>query len=197
MRCPGPLPGPRSQAPGRRPGHRSRDPRANRAGRRLQSAVVETSATDELAAAVGRLARVDRALGRVIAAVGPPSLGPPADTAFAALVRSITFQQLGGRAAAAIHGRLLDRLPGGPTPAGVLALSDAELRAAGLSAGKSASIRDLAAKVLDGMVPLAGIEALPDEEVVERLSTVRGIGRWTAEMFLIFHLRRLGVLLVD
>ena len=155
--------------------------------------MVETSATDELAAAADRLARVDPALGRVIAAVGPPSLRPPADTAFAALVRSITFQQLAGRAAAAIHGRLLERLPGGPTPAGVLALSDAELRAAGLSAGKSASIRDLAAKVLDGMVPLAGIEALPDEEVVERLSTVRGIGRWTAEMFLIFQLRRLDV----
>jgi DNA-3-methyladenine glycosylase II len=159
--------------------------------------LVESNTTDDLAAASGVLARLDPALGRVIAAVGPPELRPPADSAFAALVRSITFQQLAGRAATAIHGRLLERLPGGPSPEGVLALSDADLRAAGLSGAKMASIRDLAARVMDGTVPLDGLDPLSDDEIIERLSRVRGIGRWTAEMFLMFHLRRLDVWPVD
>jgi DNA-3-methyladenine glycosylase II len=100
------------------------------------------------------------------------------------------FQQLAGRAATAIHGRFVAVLAGGCTPEAVLALPEPEFRAAGLSGAKTASIRDLAARVVDGTVPLAEIEALSDEVVIERLSQVRGIGRWTAEMFLIFHLRR-------
>ncbi len=158
---------------------------------------MERSTPDDLAAAAGELARRDPALGRVIAAAGPPVFRPPADSAFAALIRAITFQQLAGRAAMAIHGRLMDRLPGGPTPQGVLALSDADMRAAGLSGAKTASIRDLAAKVADGTVPLDSLDSLSDTEVVERLSRVRGIGRWTAEMFLMFHLLRLDVWPVD
>jgi 3-methyladenine DNA glycosylase/8-oxoguanine DNA glycosylase len=117
-------------------------------------------------------------------------LRPPLESAFAALVRSIAFQQLAGRAAAAIHGRFVAALDGAVTPAAVLALPEEAFRAAGMSAAKTASVRDLAAKVADGTVPLDGVEALSDDEIVERLSRVRGIGRWTAEMFLIFQLGR-------
>ena len=122
--------------------------------------------------------------------MGPPHIRPPQDTYFAALCRSIVFQQLAGRAAAAIHGRFL--LAVGPelTHEAVLGANEADLRAAGLSAAKTASLRDLAARVGDGTVPLDGIEALGDDEIVARLVSVRGIGRWTAEMFLIFQLRR-------
>lgn len=107
------------------------------------------------------------------------------------------YQQLAGKAAAAIHGRLLGLFDGTPTPSAVLALNDQDLRAAGLSAAKVASIRDLAAKVEDRTVPLDETSSLPDDEIVRRLSSVRGIGRWTAEMFLIFELRRLDVWPVD
>jgi DNA-3-methyladenine glycosylase II len=152
---------------------------------------------DLLAAAAAEIGRRDPALGRVIAAVGAPQLRRPQESTFAALVRSITFQQLAGRAASAIHGRFLAALPDGGTPESVLALPEPAFRAAGLSAAKTASIRDLAAKALDGTVPLQGLEALTDEEIIERLSLVRGIGRWTAEMLLIFHLRRPDVWPVD
>jgi len=153
--------------------------------------------TEELAAAAAEIARRDPALGRVIAATGPPALRPPMESAFASLVRSITFQQLAGRAAAAIHGRFLAAMPDGTTPEAVLALPEPAFRAAGMSGAKTASIRDLAARVVDGTVPLDGLEALPDDEIVTRLSLVRGIGRWTAEMFLIFQLRRPDVWPVD
>jgi DNA-3-methyladenine glycosylase II len=110
-------------------------------------------------------------------------------------VRSVVHQQLAGAAAVAIHGRLVLALDGDVTPAALLALSPETLRAAGLSANKSASLRDLATKVLDGTVVLAprGLARESDEEVIARLSTVRGIGRWTAQMFLLFQLRRLDV----
>ncbi|HXM53806.1 MAG TPA: DNA-3-methyladenine glycosylase 2 family protein [Candidatus Dormibacteraeota bacterium] len=156
-----------------------------------------TADAETFAAAADELARRDPALARVIAAVGPPQLRPPLESSFASLVRSITFQQLAGRAAAAIHGRFVAALPDGMTPGGVLALPETAFRAAGMSGAKTASIRDLAAKMVDGTVPLDEIEALSDDEIVERLSRVRGIGRWTAEMFLIFHLRRPDVWPVD
>jgi DNA-3-methyladenine glycosylase II len=124
-------------------------------------------------------------------------LRPPLEGYFAALVRAIAFQQLAGRAAAAIHGRFLENFGNGLTPEAVLALPEPAFRSAGLSGAKTASIRDLAAKTLDGTVPLAGLEGYSDDEIVERLSRVRGIGRWTAEMFLIFQLRRLDVWPVD
>ena len=136
-------------------------------------------------------------MARVIAVVGPPRLRPPAESAFAALVRSISFQQLAGRAAAAIHGRFVANFADGFNAEAVLALPEAAFRGAGLSAAKTASIRDLAARVVDGSVPLDRIEECSDDEIVERLSTVRGIGRWTAEMFLIFQLRRPDVWPVD
>ena len=128
-------------------------------------------------------------------AVGPPVLRAPQDTHFAALVRSVLYQQLAGAAAAAIHARLLEALGGDVSPGALLGLPPGMLRAVGLSANKAASLCDLAAKVLDGTVVLAprGLGRESDEEVIARLSTVRGIGRWTAQMFLLFQLRRLDV----
>ncbi len=134
-------------------------------------------------------------IAALAAAAGPIRLRPPQDSHFAALVRAITYQQLAGAAAAAIHGRLVLALDGTVEPAAVVAISDGALRAAGLSANKAASLRDLAAKVLDGTVVLEpkGIARESDEEVIARLTTVRGIGEWTAQMFLMFQLRRLDV----
>ena len=147
------------------------------------------------AGAAARLAATDPVMGRLVDAVGPPALRPPMETAFAALVRSVLYQQLAGRAAAAIHGRLVAALEGHVVPERVLALPPESLRAVGLSASKATSIQDLAAKVLDGTVVLdpEGLRREGDEEVVSRLTTVRGIGRWTAEMFLMFQLQRLDV----
>ena len=122
--------------------------------------------------------------------LGPPVLRDPQPTAFAALVRSITFQQLAGRAAAAIHARLLARLGGTADPGLALALGEEAYREAGLSSAKTASIRDLAGKVLAGEVRLESLDGMDDEEVIAELIKVRGVGRWTAEMFLIFQLRR-------
>ncbi len=128
---------------------------------------------------------------------GPFRLPKPASDHFAALAESILYQQLAGAAAAAIHRRFVALFDGDLSPKTVLALRPQKLRAAGLSGSKTVSIRDLAAKVADGTVPLDAIGRLPDEEIITRLSVVRGIGRWTAEMFLIFQLRRLDVWPVD
>jgi DNA-3-methyladenine glycosylase II len=146
-------------------------------------------------AAARDLAARDPVVAELVARAGPPRLGPPSATHFAALVRSVLYQQLAGAAAAAIHARLIVALDGEVTPTRLAALSDETLRAAGLSANKARSLRDLAAKVIDGTVVLdpRGLARAPDDEVVARLATVRGIGRWTAEMFLIFQLRRLDV----
>jgi DNA-3-methyladenine glycosylase II len=129
--------------------------------------------------------------------VGPFRLPPPTTDHFGALAESILYQQLAGFAAAAIHRRFVALFDGELTPAAVLAVSEKRLRSAGLSGSKAASIKDLAAKVADGTVPLERISRLRDDDIVERLSVVRGIGRWTAEMFLIFQLRRLDVWPVD
>jgi DNA-3-methyladenine glycosylase II len=119
----------------------------------------------------------------------------PQESHFAALVRAIVYQQLAGAAASAIHGRLVVALGGVAEPAALLALPPETLRQVGLSANKAASLRDLAAKVLEGTVVLnpRGLSRESDEEVIARLSTVRGIGVWTAQMFLMFQLRRLDV----
>jgi DNA-3-methyladenine glycosylase II len=154
-------------------------------------------ASEDFAAAAAELARRDPEMARTIETAGPPDIRPPQENGFGALVRAITFQQLAGRAASAIHGRFLAAMPDGLTPEAVLALPETAFRAAGLSGAKTASIRDLAAKVADGAVPLGDVDGLPDDEIVERLSSVRGIGRWTAEMFLIFQLRRPDVWPVD
>ncbi|HTX85442.1 MAG TPA: DNA-3-methyladenine glycosylase 2 family protein, partial [Streptosporangiaceae bacterium] len=147
------------------------------------------------AAAAAILAEQDPVMRRLVAAAGPARVRPPAESHFEALVRAIVYQQLAGAAAAAIHGRLIAALGGQVTPQRLLSLPDEALRSAGLSASKTASLRDLAAKIGDGTVVLdpAGLRAESDAEVVARLSTVRGIGKWTAEMFLMFQLRRLDV----
>jgi DNA-3-methyladenine glycosylase II len=134
-------------------------------------------------------------MAALVAAAGPIRLRRPQESSFAALVRAITYQQLAGAAAATIHGRLLVALDGVVEPGAVLALSDEAMRAAGLSGNKTASLRDLATKVLDGTVILEPrrIRRESDEEVISRLIAVRGIGEWTAQMFLIFQLRRLDV----
>jgi DNA-3-methyladenine glycosylase II len=134
-------------------------------------------------------------MGRLVAEAGPPDLRSPGETHFEALVRAIVYQQLAGAAASAIHGRLIGAMDGDVTPQNLMAQSNEKLRAAGLSARKTASLQDLAAKVLDGSVVLdpAGLRAESDDEVIERLSSVLGIGRWTAQMFLMFQLQRLDV----
>ncbi len=148
-----------------------------------------------LSAAASRLADRDGVMAGLVDAFGLPRLSRPGDTHFAALVRSIVFQQLAGAAASTIHRRLVVALGGDVTPEAMLGTSPEDLRAAGLSGNKAASVCDLAAKVLDGTVVLdpRGLAREGDEEVIERLTTVRGIGRWTAEMFLMFQLRRLDV----
>jgi DNA-3-methyladenine glycosylase II len=147
------------------------------------------------AAVCAELARRDPVLAGLVERHGVYRLhaAPRADQRFAALAQSITYQQLAGRAAAAIHGRLVAALGGEVTPTSVLALSEDDLRACGLSRAKAASIRDLALKVDSGQVALDRIGRLSDDDVVEHLVQVRGIGRWTAEMFLMFSLRRLDV----
>jgi DNA-3-methyladenine glycosylase II len=143
------------------------------------------------AAATAEVGRRDPALAAVIARAGPIKLRPrDPDGPFGALVRSIVYQQLAGRAAAAIHGRVRALVPGPLTPEALLVLPDEALRGAGLSGAKMASVRDLAARTADGRLRLAGVRRLPDDVIVAQLSEVRGIGRWTAEMFLLFELRR-------
>jgi DNA-3-methyladenine glycosylase II len=147
------------------------------------------------AGAAAILAERDPVMRRLVAEAGPARVRPPTDSHFGALVRAIVYQQLAGRAAAAIHGRLIAALDGRVEPVPLLSLPDETLRSVGLSGAKAASLRDLAAKVLDGTVVLdpAGLRRESDADVVARLTTVRGIGKWSAEMFLMFQLRRLDV----
>ena len=151
-----------------------------------------------LRAAIDEATSRDRVLARLVERVGPIEHRPrDPDGPFGALVRAIVFQQLAGHAARAIHGRVVAAVGGTLTPETVYAASDAALRTAGLSANKLASLRDLSSKVLDGSVVLGRTPRRSDEELVAALVTVRGIGRWTAEMYLMFELRRLDVWPVD
>src|SRR5437763_1880471 len=136
-------------------------------------------------------------MAALIKRTGPVDLRDPLDDSFAALVRSIMYQQLAGAAATAIHGRFLKLFGVALSPAAVLALPAGLMRGAGVSGSKEAAITDLARKVADGTVPLGDVESLTDDELKARLVQVRGIGPWTAEMFLIFQLRRLDVWPVD
>ena len=135
-------------------------------------------------------------MARVIAKVGPCRFGPRTDhTHFYHLCRAIVYQQLSTGAATTIHGRFVALFPTSPPhPRDVAAAQDAPLRAAGLSRQKAAYIRDLAAKVHDGSLPLDRIASLPDEEVIAALTQVKGIGKWSAQMFLMFRLGRPDVL---
>jgi DNA-3-methyladenine glycosylase II len=143
-------------------------------------------------AAALELAEHDPVLARLVSEAGLPSFPVPTETHFATLVRAITYQQLAGNAARAIHGRLITALGDEVAPERLLELSDEALRGAGLSANKTASLRDLSAKVLDGTVVLEPrrLARLSDAEIAARLMSVRGIGQWTAEIFLMFQLRR-------
>jgi DNA-3-methyladenine glycosylase II len=151
--------------------------------------------TRSFPAAAAILAERDPVLRRLVDETGPPRMARQTEGHLATLVRAIVYQQLAGAAAAAIHGRLIAALGGAVTPEGLLALSGEQLRAAGLSGRKSESLRDLAAKVLDGTVVLdpRRLRGESDAEVIARLSSVRGVGAWTAQMFLLFQLRRLDV----
>jgi DNA-3-methyladenine glycosylase II len=159
--------------------------------------VASAPIADELIRGTRLVARRDPALARLIKSVGPVELRDPFGDGFAALVRSIMYQQLAGAAATAIHARFLKLFADGLSPAAVLALPEGAMRTAGVSGSKAAAIADLARKVHDGIVPLHDVDALSDDELVARMVQVRGIGRWTAEMFLIFQLRRLDVWPVD
>ena len=150
------------------------------------------------AEAVAHLKRVDPVLGDVIDRVGPYAI-PRRPERFQALVRAIIFQQLAGRAAQTIYERFVKAVGGKrfPTPALVLAASDETLRAAGLSRGKMAYIRDLAGHVRDRTLNFHRFSGMDDDAIVADLTRVRGIGRWTAEMFLMFNLHRPDVFPVD
>ena len=144
--------------------------------------------------AVAHLCQADKKLARLIKKVGPCRLEPQTRRApFQALVRSVTFQQLNGKAAETIVGRVLALFPGKrfPTPDDLLAMPDEKLRAAGLSRNKTAAVKDIAAKTIAGVVPDArAIKRLSNEEILERLTSVRGVGPWTVEMLLMFTLGR-------
>jgi len=161
----------------------------------------------DFALALRALTAADPKLGRLIQRAGPFTMRiASAQSPFEALVESIVYQQLHGKAAATIHRRLLESFApvptlevsgtgSHPTPQQILDCPNAQLRAAGLSANKALALRDLAAKTLDGTVPtLAHIRRMSDAAIIEHLTQVRGIGKWTVEMLLIFRLGRPDVL---
>jgi 3-methyladenine DNA glycosylase/8-oxoguanine DNA glycosylase len=144
------------------------------------------------------LMSADPAMGELIRRVGEFTMRPePTHSLFQALARSIVYQQLTGKAAATILGRVtrLFAPKRFPTPGNLLEISPQRLREAGLSTAKTAALKDLAARALDGTVPsLPRVRRMHDEEIIERLTAVRGVGRWTVEMLLIFKLGRPDVL---
>jgi 3-methyladenine DNA glycosylase/8-oxoguanine DNA glycosylase len=147
--------------------------------------------------AAAHIAAKDKRLAPIIEAIGPMTLElAAAQSTFDALAESIVYQQLTGRAAATIHGRLCALFPRKRLrPEGILAMGDDPLRSAGLSRAKVLALRDLSARTLDGSVPsIRELVAMSDDAIVETLVKVRGIGRWTVEMLLIFRLGRPDVL---
>lgn len=143
----------------------------------------------------------DRVMARLIAEVGPFQGWPPSANPFRALSRSIIFQQLSGAAAGTIFRRFIGiwglEDEQFPDPAQVLAETDEVLRGVGLSRQKMASVRSIAEHFGSGELSLENFEAWTDEEIIAHLTQVRGVGRWTAEMFLMFHLGRPDVLPVN
>jgi len=163
------------------------------------------AATIDIERAVAHLRQADDVMAMVVEAVGPPRLREPSPTAFQALARSIIFQQLSGKAASTILGRFVGLFREGataedavdgffPEPAQVLALDDEAMRSAGVSRQKAASLRDLAGHFAEGKLSIERFDEWSDEEVIAHLLPVRGIGRWTAQMFLMFQLHRPDVL---
>jgi DNA-3-methyladenine glycosylase II len=150
-----------------------------------------------LRTAAAALSAADPRLAAIIEQVGPCTLRPEREGSHLdAIVRSIVYQQLSGAAAATIHARVLAQCgAGGRLTADRLATIDpAALRAAGLSTAKSAAVQDLARHVVDGRLPVEALDEMPDDEVIASLVQVRGIGPWTAQMFLMFRLGRPDVL---
>jgi DNA-3-methyladenine glycosylase II len=168
---------------------------ASRASHPRSAAPARRGTAAAYAEATRVLAQREPVIADLIARAGPMRLRRSNMTHFAALVQAIVYQQLAGAAARAIHGRLIAAMDEDVAPERLIALSDETLRGVGLSGAKVLSLRDLAAKVLDGSVELAprALARQSDEEVTSRLSTVRGIGPWSAQMFMIFQLRRLDV----
>ncbi len=142
------------------------------------------------------LAAADPALGDLIGAVGPCTQEPHGNAPNPAQMRSVVYQQLSGKAAGTIYGRVLERFGGlVPEPEALLATPPDDLRACGLSRAKTAALLDLARHARDGELPaLDEVHALPDDELVARLTRVRGVGPWTVEMYLMFGLGRTDVL---
>jgi DNA-3-methyladenine glycosylase II len=137
-----------------------------------------------------QLLQEDPVFGALVRSVGPVRMPVAQAPLFPYLLRSIVYQQLAGKAAATIHGRVVEALGGSPTPGAVLEAPEQRLREAGLSRNKLAAVRDLAVRVDRRELLLEELEDLPDPEVVARLVTVRGIGPWTARMLLLFRFRR-------
>lgn len=143
--------------------------------------------------AVNHLKKCDPVLRAIIERVGPFRMeyGP---AEFHSLAEAILYQQLNGKAAATIHKRFVALAGEPPTPEGILKLTDEQLRSVGLSKQKSAYLKDLAAKTAAGLLDFSRLTEMPDEEVIKHLTQVKGIGVWTAHMFLMFSLRRPNVL---
>jgi DNA-3-methyladenine glycosylase II len=148
--------------------------------------------------ALQHLLRADKVLARIIKKVGPCPLAPRRGVPpYQALVKSVTYQQLNGKAAETIFHRLLALFAGKtfPSPADIIAATDEQLRSAGLSRAKTAAIKDIAAKTIEGIVPpRRAIAKMSDAEIIEQLTTIRGVGPWTVEMLLMFTLGRPDVL---
>jgi DNA-3-methyladenine glycosylase II len=157
-----------------------------------------SAGTKAATAALDRLRGADPVLARLLDEHGAPEPRPPAGDAYTALVRAIVGQQLSVTAARSIYTRLLDHFGGhAPAPAEILAAEPEAMRAAaGLSRAKVTFLRSLAEHVESGELDLPGLTALPDEEIVAQLTAVKGVGEWTAHMFMIFELRRPDVLAV-
>jgi len=137
-----------------------------------------------------RKLRKDPDFGPWVSLIGPIRIPTSTDEPFLYLARAIIYQQLAGAAARTIHGRFVKALKGDVTPAKVLRVRETTLRKAGLSAAKAAAVRDLALKVRDGEVDVSDLEDQSNEEIVRRLTLVKGIGPWTAQMYLMFRLHR-------
>jgi DNA-3-methyladenine glycosylase II len=156
-----------------------------------------------LKAARAELAAADPAMAKLIERLGEHSVatrrrGLPKPDAYGALLRTVVAQQVSSHAARAIHGRVLEAFGGNtPTPRQILAADESLLRGAGLSGRKVEYVRDLAAHIESGELELDRLDELSDEQVIEEIVAIRGFGRWSAEMFLIFHLERPDVLAGD
>ncbi len=173
----------------------------NLTARTVSTALTAFTAVFPVAEATAHLTACDPVLAGVITRSGPCVLRPPwGRDLFDALLRSIVYQQLSGKAAETILSRVVALYAPAPTPSpeALLATADTVLRAAGLSRNKLLALQDLARHALAGTIPtLDEAGALSDDELVERLTVVRGVGRWTVEMLLIFRLGRPDVLPVD